>query len=381
MELLNESKEGKLLHLEHPEDEMISHPHGGFLKAVGHLDTVHSTLSGNTKTPANISTKYDGSPSVVFGHHPETGKFFVATKGAFNKHPKLNYTHQDIERNHLSSGLKQKLHTALKHLPKAVGSDKGVYQGDLMYTHHDLEKDDKHFHFKPNLIRYSAHKDSEEGKKIAKSKLGIVVHTKYEGKDLSTAKAAPGRLESKHSDVHTINPGVESNKVHYSPEGREKYEQHIQKAAHHFSKVGSGTKDVIKNHGESLKNYINDSIKNRQTMHAKGFHDFVAKKLMAHTQSLKPQNQDKHIAKSNEILQHIHLHHEGLEHIFKAHEHLQHAKQQLIHALDSHHMYQHTIEGRTTKPEGYVSEHQGHMIKLVNRHVFSQANLAKERTK
>jgi hypothetical protein len=44
--------------------------------------------------------KYDGSPSIVFGHHPKNGKFFVATKSAFNKNPKINHTEKDIERNH-----------------------------------------------------------------------------------------------------------------------------------------------------------------------------------------------------------------------------------------------------------------------------------------
>lgn len=79
------------------------------------------------------------SPSIVFGHHPKTGKFFVASKSAFNKNPKINYTEKDIDRNHgHAPGLSSKLKSALKHFPK-VTPKKGIYQGDLMYTHEDLK--------------------------------------------------------------------------------------------------------------------------------------------------------------------------------------------------------------------------------------------------
>ena len=81
-----------------------------------------------------VTTKYDGSPSIVFGTHPETGRFFVASKSAFNKDPKINYTPEDIERNHgHAPGLVEKLKGALEHLPKIMPRNGGVYQGDLMY--------------------------------------------------------------------------------------------------------------------------------------------------------------------------------------------------------------------------------------------------------
>jgi hypothetical protein len=49
---------------------------------------------------------------------PENGKFFVGTKGVFNVNPKLNYTDEDIDRNHSSEGLNKKLKVALRYLPK-----------------------------------------------------------------------------------------------------------------------------------------------------------------------------------------------------------------------------------------------------------------------
>ena len=138
--------------------------------------------------------KYDGSPAIVFGHHPETGKFFVASKSAFNKNPKINYTHEDIKKNHgHAPGLMDKLHASLLHLKK-IAPKTGVYQGDLMYTHDDL-----HHHkngkvsFTPNTITYTG--QGPEAQKIKDSKIGVVVHTQYHGK---TADRKSTRLNSSH---------------------------------------------------------------------------------------------------------------------------------------------------------------------------------------
>jgi len=44
-----------------------------------------------------FSLKVDGAPAVVWGKHPETGKFFVCTKAAFNKKKsRICYTTEDV---------------------------------------------------------------------------------------------------------------------------------------------------------------------------------------------------------------------------------------------------------------------------------------------
>lgn len=130
--------EGKVKHITHAEDHPLHHGHAGFEHAYGALMQAHTHMVNKHKN-SNLTMKYDGSPAIVFGHHPKTGKFFVASKSAFNKNPKINYTEKDIEKNHgHSPGLASKLKTSLKHLPK-VTPKKGVYQGDLMYSHEDLK--------------------------------------------------------------------------------------------------------------------------------------------------------------------------------------------------------------------------------------------------
>ena len=92
-EFLTEQAGTKLKHLEHPEDNAIS-SHAGFTHAFHALHDIHKALKGQ-KSTSKITTKLDGSPSIVFGHHPESGKFFVASKSAFNKNPRST-THMKI---------------------------------------------------------------------------------------------------------------------------------------------------------------------------------------------------------------------------------------------------------------------------------------------
>ena len=172
--LLMEAEEGdgKLKHIHHAEDRPIFHGAEGFNHAYGALMGSHMHVQSGAQSNA-LTTKFDGSPAVVFGHDLK-GKFFVASKSAFNKNPKINYTPEDVDRNHgHAPGLAEKLKHALEHLPK-VAPKSGMYQGDLMYSGNDVQKNkDGSASFTPNTITYTAHGDN--AKKIAKSKLGVEI--------------------------------------------------------------------------------------------------------------------------------------------------------------------------------------------------------------
>ena len=83
------SEEDKLKHLEHVEDHVIHAGKEGFGHAFHTLNDVHNGLQGKGSGQTQTTIKYDGSPAVVFGKHPENGQFFVASKSAFNKNPKI----------------------------------------------------------------------------------------------------------------------------------------------------------------------------------------------------------------------------------------------------------------------------------------------------
>ena len=260
--------EDKLKHLEHPEDHMLNAGYAGFHHAVNTLTNAHKILSGEA-TDARSSEKFDGSPSIVFGHHPETGRFFVASKSAFNVNPKINYTESDVDKNHgHAPGLAAKLKTALKHLPKimpAKKSSKGeIFQGDLMYSkdgkENDVETKGGKFHFTPNTITYSTDKGSEEGKKIAKAKVGVAIHTRYKGKSFEDLKAEynPDMKDlQQHSDVHAILPGQNIDPKNYTPAERTKFQNELKKADAAYSNVDHEPPAHVEKHHALFKSYLN----------------------------------------------------------------------------------------------------------------------------
>ena len=257
------SDESKLTHLEHAEDHVINAGDKGFAHAFHNLQDTHDTLKGK-KTKTSITTKYDGSPSIVWGHHPVTGKFFVGTKSVFNKDPKINHTPEDIDRNHgHAPGLAEKLKHALKHLPKITPKGK-IYQGDLMHSgvksksnpQGDVESKDGKYHFKPNTITYSTHHGSEEGQKIAHSKIGIVPHTEYKGTDLENMKAhynADTTQLKHHPDVHVVHPHADTSKAKYGQEEQDKFHHHMNAATKAFNDAHKSFHSSIEPHTIHLK--------------------------------------------------------------------------------------------------------------------------------
>ena len=80
--LKEETESGsELKHIHHAEDRPLMHGHAGFEHAHEALLKAHAHMTNGHKN-TNLTMKYDGSPSLVFGHHPKNGKFFVATKSA-----------------------------------------------------------------------------------------------------------------------------------------------------------------------------------------------------------------------------------------------------------------------------------------------------------
>ena len=129
-EYLKESMEGKNLHLEHLEDNVLNRGVSGARESIDFLRSLRNMLAGQTGSKINVTTKWDGAPSITCGINPENGKFFVGTKSVFNVSPKLNYTNNDIDKNHGHAPvLASKLKLALKYFSNL--GIKGVIQGDL----------------------------------------------------------------------------------------------------------------------------------------------------------------------------------------------------------------------------------------------------------
>lgn len=191
---LTEDKEGKNLHLEHLEDEILNGGVIGTRSAISFLQSLRDMLAGHSAGKVDLTTKWDGAPAIFAGINPDNGKFFVGTKGVFAANAKLNYTDEDIDANHPGEGLNKKLKIALQYLPEL--NIKGVLQGDMMFTRQDIKKQtidgQDYLIFQPNTIVYAVPVDSSLAKNILASKMGIVWHTTYTGKKLEDMKASFG---------------------------------------------------------------------------------------------------------------------------------------------------------------------------------------------
>ena len=193
---------GKNLHLEHIEDEILNNGVEGGRAAIRFIMSLRDMLAGESKSSVNMTVKWDGAPAIFVGIDPSDGQFFVAKKSVFNKNPILYKKQSDID---VSGYLGEVFKTALSEFSKL--GIKGVLQGDLLYTKSNLESNiDDHWTFQPNTIVYAVPKDSDIGKQIAKSKIGIVWHTTYSGDTLEDMTASFGdvqKLKTVSSVWHT----------------------------------------------------------------------------------------------------------------------------------------------------------------------------------
>lgn len=379
--LINESTsdDGKLKHIVHTEEHVLDGGHEGTMHAIKVLKNSKKEAESSEKS-GHVTTKYDGSPSVVSGTNPENNKFFVASKSAFNKTPKINYTEEDIEKNHgHAPGLVAALKHSLRHLPKVLPKH-GVFQGDLMHT-----EDNKHIHdngsvsFTPNTITYTAHGD--EAKKAKNSKLGFAVHTQYHGSNLEDMKAEPIKNYeqfSQHKDVHLITPEYKGSGVKMSRQNSVKFNEHLKKAEEHSS-VADHSK--VEPHKEHVKTYINKTIRDNTEPTVKGY---VAHLKSVHQKAIDGVKTEKSKAAKTEKMEadllHVKDNKEHFENALAAHNHIAAAKDVLVNHMNQHFSgFEHHINGKESSPEGYVYSSEKGPVKLVDRKAFSAANFAKVR--
>jgi hypothetical protein len=379
----------KLKHITHAEDRPLFHGADGFNHAYNALHAAHfHTKQGQQSN--KLTMKYDGSPSIVYGHHPETGKFFVASKSAFNKNPKLNYTPEDIEKNHgHAPGLVEKLKAGLEHLPK-IAPKKGVYQGDVMYTHNDLNKEGDKTSFTPNTITYTA--SGEKAKAINKSKMGVVTHTRYEGTNLAnmhaTGNVSEGEFGS-HPDMFHHTASYDASGANYSPQSQQKVLSELSKAKTIHETHGDKMYKAIhpEHSGENghLATYINHTVRTGETPSTEGFATHVSSQLKKKFDKIKtPAKKQAIIDDAGAQLTHIEKNKQHYDNLLKMHGHLANAKNELVKTLESNEgSYEHAIGGVASKPEGFVYNHTHNGVteptKLVNRAEFARQNLLKSR--
>jgi len=395
-EFLTESKEGKNVHLEHIEDEVLNNGVAGVRSAINFLQSLRNMLAGNSDSKVNVTTKWDGAPAIFAGINPENGKFFVGTKGVFNVNPKLNYTDDDIDDNHPAEGLNQKLKVALRYLPKL--GIKGILQGDMMFTKGDIDTKtiggESYITFQPNTIVYAVPSDTKLAQSMLSAHIGIVFHTSYTGKKMQDMKASfnvdIGKL-STTKDVWFRDASFvdTSGSATFTEEETKQLTMVLSLAGRAFQSISSATLNRISTN-EVIKTYIKtfNNAKVREgkkitntNQHTLELIRWVEAKLNKDIADVKKEEtKRKRIAAKTEIMRFFRQNAAQLRSIFDLQNLLVDAKLMIVRKLEtvkSIGTFVKTENGfRITAPEGFVAVDRlkGNAVKLVDRLEFSQAN-------
>jgi len=392
---------GKNTHMTHIEDLILDGGVKGARQAILALRSLRDMLSGNSKSPVDITVKWDGAPAVFAGEDPETGEFFVAKKGIFNANPKIYKSHEDIDAD-TSGDLSKKLKLAFDNL-KGLGI-KGVIQGDFMFDKSDLKKERingvSHIVFHPNTIAYAVPTDSSLAKEITKAKIGIVWHTTYSGATFETMRAEFGReivpkLKSSSSvwmQDATL-PDL-SGTATFTAKQTEEVTKNLSAAGKLFKQISASTLKEIEGNKELnliINIYNNRKVRGGQRItdtkkHATGLVMFVNDRYAKEIDKRSSQKgKDVQISKRDELLKFFSKGNiKNLQKVFDLQNLVVDSKLIIINKLNSLNKigtFVKTKSGfRVTNPEGFVAidRMEGGAVKLVDRLEFSTNNFSKD---
>ena len=394
----------KNTHLEHLEDSLLMDGKQGALDAITFLDDLCSMFVGQPDQNASVTVKWDGSPAIFCGKYPGTSKTFVATKSVFNKDAKINFSKEDVKRNHgHAAGLVEKLNSCLEYIPRL--NPKGVYQGDLLFTDDAKEgviDGKKCVIFTPNKITYCIPEGDRLYEKARRANFCVVFHTRYVGDSIENLSARFGgdfHLDEQ-DDILIISAETESlgsNMLITEKEIRE-YRDARRETLKQIEIAGP-LMDIMSKHinspkntwllGPNMKIFFNKFVRDRKPVSnpdrfAQEFCDWWNAKLGKEIASKKqPKSISKYKLHRKDGREIINNNMKELAALVTVYKSIQDAKLPFIDKLGATQTRFGTFfkkeDGyQVTKPEGYVAIQYGKKAyKIVDRLTFSAENLNK----
>lgn len=389
--------DGPLTHLYHTSS--LGHMAGaqGTAHALGALSTLYQHVAKG-KLPKDLKVKVDGSPSVVVsGPSAKHPNGTVATKSAFNANPKINASHEDIDRNHGDKlGLADKLKDLHDHVPHTIPPGMTA-QGDLMHSGSKDVREEMidgvpHLTFKSNLLRYAVPSDSEEAEKIRNSKVGIALHTVYDehGRAKPISDEDMARI-GQHPDVHFMSV-MPTNPPVLDKDKATRIQQHLQKASAHHDALsqpdeeGHTGYDLIEPHGLGIETYVNHTIRENKPQSVGGFVQWMHDRGEKEASKMKtPAAQDKKRQAAQAVIMHVKRNKNHFENAFGLQHELEQATSHLADSMMGTHSYRAFIGDQEVGPEGHVYNYKGKSVKVIRRRPdeesgkmsFTAANLQK----
>jgi len=398
-----EDAQGKNLHLEHIEDDILNFGVVGARASINFLRSLRDMLSGSSRSSINMTVKWDGAPAIFAGVDPSDNRFFVAKKSVFNKTPLLYKTASEIDADtKLPQSLKSKFKTALAEFSK-LGIN-GVLQGDLMFTKSDLQSEtidgQRYTTFQPNTIVYAVPSGSPLDIKIKQAKIGIVWHTSYSGKSLQDMRASFGvniKPLRKISSVWMDDASYQdiSGQATFTKTETDNISRILSNVGLQFRRISSAQLNTFlamqnsftgKMVGASFKTYNNSKVREGQKVtdpksHAQGYVKWVENKFQTEIGKLKTEKSKSALElKMKETVKVISSQVSLIENVTAFQSMIVDAKMIIVNKLNtvkSIGTFIKTDKGfKVTTPEGYVAidRIEGNAVKLVDRMEFSYNN-------
>jgi len=402
---INEASTIKNLHMEHIEDEVFNNGVDGARESITFLQSVREMLSGNAQSKLDITVKFDGAPAVFVGTDPADGKFFVGTKGVFNKNPKLIKQLSDVALYGYKGQLASKLVIAFNELQKL--NIQGVLQGDMMFTQNDLESTEvdgiQYITFQPNTIVYAVPSRSALAQKIQKAKIGIVFHTTYTGTSLEEMGASFGADVSGLDNTDSIwyssaEYEDKSGSVTMTKQETSVLTGFLSIAGKAFRRVNtSQLKSILDNQsslpssltGASFKTYLNSLVRQGKSVTETNYHANLYSRYLNNyfetkvfTKIKSDAGKLKKTQAKDDIIKNIQKNRKTLEAVMEMYVNISIAKQIIIDKLNMGakrfpNTFVRTDSGyKVVNDEGYVAIDtiKGNAVKLVDRLEFSYNN-------
>ena len=216
----------QLSHLDHPYQQHVIYGLSGAKAAVKNLKDTHEFFKTGDSKKIATSRKVDGGVSVILSK--KHGQFSVATKSAFNKNPKINYTAADVDKNHgHAPGLADTLKHVLKH-GKDLVNDEHTIQGDLLYTHDPKNPTSSEPVIQNNKVSVTPNRMTLSHSGSPKS-MGIALHTTYDDEGIARSGVHP-KAVNHTKDVFVADTSFHPEPHHYIDTARNKAEDSLNKA-------------------------------------------------------------------------------------------------------------------------------------------------------
>lgn len=394
---IQEATELKNTHITHLEDLALDGP-AGVSFAISVLKEFGTFLmTGDQSHVMHTSVKWDGSPAIVFGPDPAGKGFFVATKSAFNKTPKLCHSHDEIDQQY-PGPVGAILHVAFDHVLQLQPAL--VLQGDVLFTRESLREEIVNnvpcYTFRPNTISYRIPTTSPLASRLRQASIGLALHTCYVGTGhyLSTYSARPLTPEQfatvrQTPDVFLVDgtTTVFNTETRFTEDEESDFTVALDKALsvavdHHTT--GALTTDPLRKYLTLFLNYVvREGLTLNAVEYVEEFFHFLAgqrdKERAARTTSagklrVKERFQDLTVLMTE--------HRQGLEQWFRMYLAIARAKTVVLKALErSESDFQMAIPTpnglQPTGHEGFVVTVGTQTVKLIDRQVFSRLNFAR----